>query len=204
MNRRQAALRAAVSASAASLALIASFTFGEGKASANPMDLAPERLTQRCTPKANPGNPDVPCGEAFIAPAGGANITNYYRPDNAAWAKLVSQYAMAIAPTAMHPARTTGYGGFEMSLFGSLTVGYDATAGDACLREMRAAQANPDFCGGGGGNKLAPSCEKVFPRSSGGTKKPGDACSTDSECATSAQGRVSCASKTETGASLSL
>ena len=85
------------------------------------------------------------------------------------------------------------------SLFGSLTVGYDATAGDACLREMRAAQANPDFCGGGGGNKLAPSCEKVFPRSSGGTKKPGDACSTDSECATSAQGRVSCASKTETG-----
>ncbi|GAC1552387.1 MAG: hypothetical protein NVS3B10_14560 [Polyangiales bacterium] len=95
-------------------------TFGAARAEANPLDFAPERLTAPCTPKTRPGG-DVPCGGAFIGPAG-ANVTNYYRPDNAAWAKLVSQYAWAIAPAAMHPARTTGYGGFEFSLFGTIST----------------------------------------------------------------------------------
>jgi hypothetical protein len=122
MNRRRAARRAVISTTAASLALVSSLALFENDAAANPMDLAPERLTMPCTPKDSPGGP-VPCGEAYTAPAGtGPNVNNYYRPDNAAWAKLVSQYAMAIAPTAMHPARTTGYGGFEMSLFGTITT----------------------------------------------------------------------------------
>ena len=87
-------------------------------AQANPMDLAPERL-QTCTDPSK-FTPPTPCGEWRT---NGAAITgNYYRADNAAFAKLMSQYAMAIAPTAMHPARTTGYGGFEMSLFGTMTT----------------------------------------------------------------------------------
>lgn len=54
----------------------------------------------------------------------------YYNPqagytkcqtDDAAFAKLVAQYGFAIAPTAMHSARTTGYGGFEVALEGAFT-----------------------------------------------------------------------------------
>lgn len=41
--------------------------------------------------------------------------------DDTAFAKLVAQYGAAIAPTAMHSARTTGYGGFELALEGSFT-----------------------------------------------------------------------------------
>jgi len=37
-------------------------------------------------------------------------------PDNVSFKKLISQYAFAFAPTAMHSARTTGYGGFHLSL----------------------------------------------------------------------------------------
>lgn len=37
-------------------------------------------------------------------------------PDNGAFAKLVAQYGFAIAPTAMHSARSTGFGGFEFSV----------------------------------------------------------------------------------------
>ncbi|MFT3770090.1 MAG: hypothetical protein QM820_32070 [Minicystis sp.] len=55
----------------------------------------------------------------------------YYNPasgfaacgrDDAAFAKLVAQYGAAIAPTAMHSARTTGYGGFELAIEGSFTT----------------------------------------------------------------------------------
>ncbi len=41
--------------------------------------------------------------------------------DDAAFAKLVAQYGFAIAPTAMHAARTTGYGGFELGFEAAFT-----------------------------------------------------------------------------------
>ena len=37
-------------------------------------------------------------------------------PDHAAFKKLMSQYGFAFAPNAMHSARTTGYGGFHLSI----------------------------------------------------------------------------------------
>ena len=37
-------------------------------------------------------------------------------PDHASFKKLINQYGFAFAPTAMHSARTTGYGGFHLSL----------------------------------------------------------------------------------------
>jgi hypothetical protein len=43
-------------------------------------------------------------------------------PDNVAFAQLVAQYAAAIAPTGMHSARTTGFGGFEFWVEGALTT----------------------------------------------------------------------------------
>jgi len=42
-------------------------------------------------------------------------------PDNAAWKRLVSQWGFALAPTAMHSARTTGFGGFEFALEATYT-----------------------------------------------------------------------------------
>jgi hypothetical protein len=49
-------------------------------------------------------------------------------PDDAAFKRLMSQYAFAFAPTAMHSARTTGYGGFHLSLqadYTSISSGKD-------------------------------------------------------------------------------
>jgi hypothetical protein len=37
-------------------------------------------------------------------------------PDNASFKKLINQWGFALAPTAMHTARTTGFGGFHLSI----------------------------------------------------------------------------------------
>jgi hypothetical protein len=72
------------------------------------MDPSPERLAMPCP-----------------APAMGTNC-----PNNVAWANMMSELGMAIAPTAFHAARTTGLGGFSLSLEASFThINADATAG---------------------------------------------------------------------------
>jgi hypothetical protein len=43
------------------------------------------------------------------------------QPDNMAFRRLVNQYGFAFAPTAMHSARTTGFGGIHLSLEASYT-----------------------------------------------------------------------------------
>ncbi len=93
---------------------VAFLAISEPEAHANPMDLAPERLNS-CFQESS-----IPCGTAQVQ--GNAVVGNYLRADNAAWAKLLSSYAVAMAPNSMRPARTTGYGGFEMSLFGQFTT----------------------------------------------------------------------------------
>lgn len=49
--------------------------------------------------------------------------SNYYacQADNVAFRRLVNQYGFAFAPTAMHSARTTGFGGIHLSLEASYT-----------------------------------------------------------------------------------
>lgn len=56
--------------------------------------------------------------------AGGRTIP--CNPDNAAFTKLISQYGFALAPTAMHSARTTGFGGFHLSI----EAAYSTISGD--------------------------------------------------------------------------
>jgi len=60
----------------------------------------------------------------------GAQGGLYYNPssgyarcgtDDAAFAKLIAQWGFALAPTAMHPARSTGYGGFDLAIEGAYT-----------------------------------------------------------------------------------
>jgi hypothetical protein len=43
-------------------------------------------------------------------------------PDDDAFVKLINQFGMAIAPSGMYPARTTGFGGFEITLEGNYTT----------------------------------------------------------------------------------
>jgi hypothetical protein len=48
--------------------------------------------------------------------ATGMSASPSCKADNASFKRLISQYAFAFAPTSMHPARTTGYGGFHLAL----------------------------------------------------------------------------------------
>jgi hypothetical protein len=82
-----------------------------GPARADPMDPAIERFAH------DAGDPSVPCANAGLYRAGA-------RPcalDESAFKKLINQYGFAVAPPAMYPARTTGYGGFQISAQGVFT-----------------------------------------------------------------------------------
>ena len=48
--------------------------------------------------------------------------------DHVAFKKIINQYGFAFAPAAMYPARTTGYGGFQVSVQGIYTS-IDSDAG---------------------------------------------------------------------------
>ncbi len=89
-------------------------------ASADEMDPALERLTIRSP--FDPQNPKASCTDKgkFIGNIDPSTVV-FCKPDNLAFAKLINQYAGVIAPTAMHAARTTGYGGFHLSFEMALT-----------------------------------------------------------------------------------
>ncbi len=93
-----------VAIAAASLGVALSTLGTAGPAMAGNMDITPERLAD-CSMS--------PC-----------------LPNNVGWANLMSELGMAIAPTAFHAARTTGLGGFALSLEASFThMNVDASAG---------------------------------------------------------------------------
>lgn len=92
---------------AGALALSASFV-----ASAEPMDPAFERLVV---------NPSCRTDAGAFVPGGTTENPTWCRPDNLAFKKLVNQLGFALAPTAMHSARTTGYGGFDVAIEGDFT-----------------------------------------------------------------------------------
>ncbi|HMI83669.1 MAG TPA: hypothetical protein VK550_06210 [Polyangiaceae bacterium] len=80
-------------------------------AHADPMDPAIERFAH------DAADPTVACSDAGLYRAGA-------RPcalDEGAFKRLINQYGFAIAPMAMHPARTTGYGGFQVTVQGAFT-----------------------------------------------------------------------------------
>jgi hypothetical protein len=85
---------------------------------AAPMDPAPERLYLQ--PVGLPNG--VSCQDVAHDPQTfltrtGLSPNNFpCAPNNVAWANMMSELAYAIAPSAFHPARTTGFGGFALSL----------------------------------------------------------------------------------------
>jgi hypothetical protein len=83
------------------------------------MDLAPERLYLE--PPTIPGGTscqDIAKNpQAFLDSHPGRTPGEFpCIPNNIAWANLMSELGYAIAPSAFHPARTTGLGGFAISL----------------------------------------------------------------------------------------
>ncbi len=77
-------------------------------ARAEAMDFALERLAENGDTCRTEDGASVP-GETCI-------------PDNDAFVSLINQFGMAVAPTSMYPARTTGYGGFEIGVEGAFTT----------------------------------------------------------------------------------
>ncbi len=55
-----------------------------------------------------------PSGEANCQVVSGASYQPCL-PNNVSWSNMMSELGYAIAPTAFHPARTTGFGGFALS-----------------------------------------------------------------------------------------
>jgi len=77
-------------------------------AQAESMDFALERLAENgdtCRTEDGASVPGVTC-----------------IPDNDAFVSMINQFGMAVAPTNMYPARTTGYGGFEIGVEGAFTT----------------------------------------------------------------------------------
>jgi hypothetical protein len=101
------------------------------------MDPTPERLFYEPGPYDYSGAPSRPTdanGNAYTCyqlaanpglvptPAGGGQIPSFpCRPANAAWANMMSELGMAIAPPAFHPARTTGLSGFALTFQANFT-----------------------------------------------------------------------------------
>jgi hypothetical protein len=114
----------------AALAVFALLATTGRQASAGGMDPTPERIV------AQPGN--LPAGQTCqgIAANPGALVSAGLRPqdfpcrpDNASFKNMVSELGFAIAPNAFYPARTTGIGGFAVSLEASYTrISPDRTA----------------------------------------------------------------------------
>jgi len=80
-------------------------------AQAEAMDLAIERLVE------NGSSCLSADGAGRFEPKGAQDC----RPDNLAFKRLVNQLGFALAPTAMHSARTTGFGGFNIAFEASYT-----------------------------------------------------------------------------------
>src|SRR5436190_1685669 len=96
---------------ALALAFGVSVFAGSQVAHADPLDPALERLvtaeTAGCRSEAGEYTPIGGVSGGRTAPC---------LPDDVAFKKLINQYGFALAPSAMHSARTTGYGGFHLSL----------------------------------------------------------------------------------------
>lgn len=108
-------------------------------ARAGNMDPATDRLVLQ--PQGSPGGSTCQqlAADPEIAVKAGTVPNNFpCRPDNVAFANLISELGFAIAPTAFHPARTTGFGGFALTVESSFTkINSDAfsTASDGSQRQ---------------------------------------------------------------------
>jgi hypothetical protein len=106
---------------------------GSREGAAEPLDPALERLVLppgKVTDDMGVEHQLEPCKDAFGHYNENSGVAGAFtggrfppcQPDNAAFKRLMSQYAFAFAPTAMHSARTTGFGGFHLSIEANYTT----------------------------------------------------------------------------------
>ena len=88
----------------------------------------------------------------------------------------------------------------QWSAFAEAGGSYNASAGNACLAEIKVEVSAGTFCAGQ--NSSGPSqCDSVYGTSgSSGSKKPGETCDFDDDCAKSSLGDVACANLYVNGA----
>ena len=109
---------------------VAVLTVASG-AAAGDMDPTPERLViQPAGIPAGLSCQQIAANTLMYQNTAGFPQTAACLPNNAAWANMMSELGMAIAPSAFHAARTTGLGGFALSLEASFThINTNNTAG---------------------------------------------------------------------------
>ena len=113
-----------------SLGIGLALLFAASSARAGSMNPTPERFVLQ--PAGLPAG--LECQQIASNPQGAVNagvIPNYAAclPDNVAFRNYVSELGFAMAPTAFHPARTTGIGGFALTLEANYThVNADASS----------------------------------------------------------------------------
>ncbi|CAN5757005.1 hypothetical protein BH09MYX1_BH09MYX1_45030 [soil metagenome] len=124
-------------ASALAFGTLAAALLGGRVAHAGSMDPATERLVLQ--PANAPGSCQAIAGNPELAIQAGKSPNSFpCKPDNVAFANVISELGFAIAPTAFHPARTTGIGGFALTLEASYTkINSDAvsTGSDGSTRQ---------------------------------------------------------------------
>lgn len=108
------------------LALASSVVLAEAPAQASPMDVEPGRLVLQPTTIAGNKAPFNTCQGIAAQPNQFAHSVYANQivngalpaciPDNDGWANMMAELGYAIAPSAFHPARTTGFGGFALSI----------------------------------------------------------------------------------------
>ncbi len=108
---------------------------GAGDALADNMDPVTERLVVQPNgpfPTGTNSCQEVAANPESSFTINGKNPNSFLcRPHNAAFANLISELGFAMAPTALHPARTTGIGGFALTFEAAYTkINADATATD--------------------------------------------------------------------------
>lgn len=96
----------------AAVALVAAVAVPR-QAAADTMDPALARFVtdESCRTQGGPGG-------LYYNPTSGYNRCG---TNDLAFAKLMAEWGFALGPTAMHPARTTGYGGFDLAFEGTFT-----------------------------------------------------------------------------------
>jgi hypothetical protein len=104
----------------AALAALGVAVLASSGARAEPMDPALDRLVldPRCRDAAGVYQDSDANLDALQS---GPGRRRWCAPDHGQFKKIINQYGFALAPTAMHSARTTGFGGFHLSIEAALT-----------------------------------------------------------------------------------
>jgi hypothetical protein len=122
----------------------------------------------------------VACGSSDSGGSGGSSSSDNF----------ITQYCELLNPCCQRAGLPTD--GKQCRTLYTAVAGsaeYDAAAGEQCLAAIRRTSSTADFCTT---SQSPPECSKVYKDKGGGTKQPGEQCSQDADCASSAEGEVEC------------